>query len=83
MHGFGFAGALREIALPRAEVPLALFAFNLGIEIAQLAALAAMLLLLSLLRRIPRFDVTGVRALSVATAAAGSFWFVLRVAAGV
>ena len=80
VHGFGFAGALREIALPRAEVPLALFSFNLGIEVAQVAVLAAMLLLLAALRRLPRFEGVGVRALSVATAAVGAFWFVLRIA---
>jgi hydrogenase/urease accessory protein HupE len=43
LHGLGFAGALREIGLPQAEVPLALFAFNLGIEIGQLAFVAALL----------------------------------------
>jgi len=31
VHGFGFAGALREIALPRAQVPVALVSFNLGV----------------------------------------------------
>lgn len=36
LHGFGFAGALREIGLPHAEVPLALLSFNLGVEIGQL-----------------------------------------------
>jgi hypothetical protein len=27
IHGFGIAGALREIALPQAEVPIALVSF--------------------------------------------------------
>jgi hydrogenase/urease accessory protein HupE len=43
LHGLGFAGALREVGLPQADVPLALFAFNLGIEIGQLAFVAALL----------------------------------------
>jgi hypothetical protein len=30
IHGFGFAGALQEINLPRAQVPVALVTFNLG-----------------------------------------------------
>ena len=36
LHGLGFAAALREAGLPQGEVPLALFAFNVGIEIGQL-----------------------------------------------
>jgi hydrogenase/urease accessory protein HupE len=37
LHGFGFAGALGEAGLPPGDVPLALLAFNLGIELGQLA----------------------------------------------
>ena len=33
LHGLGFAGALAGIGLPVGDIPLALFAFNLGIEI--------------------------------------------------
>lgn len=36
LHGLGFAGALREVGLPGADIPMALFSFNLGIEIGQL-----------------------------------------------
>ena len=36
----GFAGALREIGLPADALPLALFSFNAGIELAQLAFVA-------------------------------------------
>ena len=36
LHGFGFAGALVDIGLPQAEVPIALLFFNLGVEIGQL-----------------------------------------------
>jgi hydrogenase/urease accessory protein HupE len=43
LHGFGFAGALREAGLPAGEVPLALLAFNVGIEVGQLAFVAAIL----------------------------------------
>jgi hydrogenase/urease accessory protein HupE len=45
LHGLGFAGALREIGLPQAEVPLALVAFNLGIETGQLIFVLALVLL--------------------------------------
>jgi hydrogenase/urease accessory protein HupE len=51
VHGFGFAGALQEIALPRADLPGALLAFNLGVEAGQLAVLAAVLPLMALARR--------------------------------
>lgn len=45
LHGFGFAGALREIGLPQEAVPLALFTFNIGVEAGQLVFVAAMLAL--------------------------------------
>jgi len=36
LHGLGFAGALSEIGLPAGDIPLALFAFNVGVEAGQL-----------------------------------------------
>jgi hydrogenase/urease accessory protein HupE len=36
LHGFGFAGALKEIGLPQIDVPLALLTFNAGVEAGQL-----------------------------------------------
>lgn len=51
LHGFGFAAALAEIGLPQGEIPLALFAFNVGVELGQLAIVAVMLALLSALTR--------------------------------
>jgi hypothetical protein len=30
LHGFGFAGALAEIGLPKGDIPLALFSFNVA-----------------------------------------------------
>jgi len=51
LHGMGFAGALSEVGLPQADIPLALFSFNVGIEIGQLAFILAMLALAWILRR--------------------------------
>ncbi len=51
LHGLGFAGALREIGLPQGDIPLALLAFNLGVEAGQLAFVAAILALLALVQR--------------------------------
>ena len=36
LHGFGFAGALIDIGLPQGDIPLALFSFNVGVELGQL-----------------------------------------------
>lgn len=44
LHGLGFAGALAQVGLPQTEIPVALFSFNLGIEIGQLAFVCAVLL---------------------------------------
>ncbi len=81
VHGFGFAGALREIALPRPEVPVALVSFNLGVEVGQLAVLAVALPLVLAARRAPWFGDRGVRALSLAIAAGGAALFIARLAA--
>ena len=43
LHGLGFAGALAEIGLPHGQIPLALFSFNVGVELGQLAFIAAVL----------------------------------------
>ena len=45
LHGMGFAGALAETGLPQSNVPLALLAFNVGIELGQLAFIALLVLL--------------------------------------
>jgi hypothetical protein len=37
IHGFGFAGVLRELGLPDHSLIVALFGFNLGVELGQLA----------------------------------------------
>lgn len=36
LHGFGFASALSELGLPQTEIPAALLAFNVGVEIGQI-----------------------------------------------
>ena len=40
LHGFGFAGALRDIGLPNENLWLALLSFNVGIELGQLILVA-------------------------------------------
>jgi len=50
LHGFGFAGALGEVGLPREQLALALLLFNLGIELGQLLVIAVLFAALWLLR---------------------------------
>lgn len=45
LHGLGFAGALAAVGLPDGEIPLALFSFNIGIELGQLLFIGAVLIL--------------------------------------
>lgn len=52
LHGMGFAGALAEIGLPQQALTLSLAAFNIGIEIGQLAVIALFFGLAYLLYRI-------------------------------
>ena len=54
LHGFGFAGALREVGLPVQAIPLALLFFNVGVEVGQLLFIAAVVAVLSLVTRITR-----------------------------
>jgi hydrogenase/urease accessory protein HupE len=83
LHGFGFAGALTEVGLPEGDIPLALFAFNVGVECGQLAFVAAILGLASAVRWVPRGASTARRALRTAPYAIGTlaaFWFFERLA---
>jgi hydrogenase/urease accessory protein HupE len=43
LHGLGFAGALAEVGLPQAAIPVALLTFNIGVELGQLIFVAAVL----------------------------------------
>ena len=52
LHGFGFAGALSEIGLPQSAIPLALFTFNVGVEIGQLLFVGVVLVLYAIARRV-------------------------------
>lgn len=50
LHGFGFASGLTTVGLPSGDIPLALLAFNIGVEIGQLAFVLTILLLYRALR---------------------------------
>jgi len=80
LHGFGFASGLTALGLPRNEIPLALLAFNVGVEIGQLAFVALILLLV---RAFKVLQVHWPRAAELAPAyvigSLGAFWTIQRV----
>ncbi|HWW77576.1 MAG TPA: HupE/UreJ family protein [Pyrinomonadaceae bacterium] len=80
VHGFGFAGALKEAGLGSAGSALLvpLFSFNLGVELGQAAVAAVALPLLWKLRDLPAFERYGRNVISAAIALAGAWWFVTR-----
>jgi hydrogenase/urease accessory protein HupE len=78
VHGFGFASALREVRLPPGLLGTALFSFNLGVELGQLAIVAILLPLLWQLAR-TQFRTVVVKVASLAIFFLGSFWFWQRV----
>jgi len=73
VHGLGFAGALSELGLPRAALGRALVAFNVGVELAQLA-IVALLVLLSRITLQPERSATVRRATCYVLGAAGAYW---------
>jgi hydrogenase/urease accessory protein HupE len=79
IHGFGFAGALREIGLPEGDVPVALLTFNLGVEAGQLLIIAASLAAIALVRRFkPPALRPSTLAATYAIGITASFWFIER-----
>jgi hypothetical protein len=80
VHGFGFAGILAEMSLPNDRLVPALFGFNVGVELGQLAVVALVWPALALLARRP--DPRPHRWIaelgSAAIAALGLFWFASR-----
>jgi hydrogenase/urease accessory protein HupE len=81
LHGFGFAGALTEIGLPAGDVPLALFAFNVGVECGQLAFVAGVLGVTAAARQIAfgaRVERRALRTAPYAIGTLAAFWFFER-----
>lgn len=82
LHGFGFAGALSDIGLPRDQLAWSLLLFNLGIEAGQLLVIAVLLSLLWLLRRVVAAPLPLLeRAFTLTMGCAAGFWTIDRVVA--
>lgn len=80
IHGFGFAGALREVGLPEHAVGWALLLFNVGVEIGQLLFVAVLLAAGWALMRIrPALLPLGQNALVLLMGTASGFWVIERV----
>ena len=81
LHGFGFASALTSAGLPRAELPLALLSFNIGVEIGQLGFVALVLLLERAFRILQIHWPRWAAALpGYAVGSLGAFWAIQRFA---
>jgi hypothetical protein len=78
LHGLGFAGVLAEMGLPDRHHLLALLAFNVGVELGQLAVLAIVSGALALWALRGGDRRTLVRPASLVIAAIGLFWTVER-----
>ena len=82
LHGFGFAGALSEVGLPQNHIPTALFFFNVGVEIGQIAFISVVLVFIAMVRRIlPRVPRWTELVPPYAIGSVAMFWVVQRVAA--
>ena len=79
LHGFGFAGALADIGLPRDQLALALFLFNIGIELGQIAIIAVLLALLWIARRIAGAFALVERGFVYFMGSLAAFWTIDRV----
>jgi hydrogenase/urease accessory protein HupE len=80
IHGFGFAGALRETGLGNSGGSLvsALFSFNLGVELGQLVIAAIFLGTLWQLRRFKPVEQYATPVISGLVIALGGWWLVER-----
>lgn len=79
LHGMGFAGVLSEIGLPRSEFVPALLAFNVGVELGQLAVIFAAFVLTLPLRNKPWYRRRIVIPASLLIAVIALYWFIERI----
>ena len=78
LHGFGFAGALVELGLPQGDIPLALLAFNVGVELGQLAFIAVLLSAVYSVRRLVTIPREATVASAYAIGIVAAFWCAQR-----
>ena len=79
LHGLGFAGALTDLGLPAADIPVALLFFNVGVEVGQLFFVALVLAMLCSFRVLEIYWARwteNVPAYTIGTL--GAFWVIQR-----
>jgi hydrogenase/urease accessory protein HupE len=86
LHGFGFAGALAQVGLPQASIPIALLFFNVGVEIGQVLFVGAVLAVIAagwrVAHRLRLWPPAWIwRITPYAIGGLASFWLVERIAA--
>jgi hypothetical protein len=79
VHGFGFANVLVDLGLSNATLALALFGFNVGVELGQIGIVLAFLPLAYAWRDTVFYRSMVFRFGSVMIAVAGGVWMVERV----
>jgi len=77
-HGFGFASVLADLGLPRGALLVSLVAFNLGVELGQLAVVGAALPLIYGLCRWRHYPLAVLQGGSLAIVSVASLWFIQR-----
>jgi hydrogenase/urease accessory protein HupE len=81
VHGFGFAGALKQAGLGSGDASallVPLFSFNLGVELGQVTVAAILLPLLWKLSGVNAFEKYGKTILSAVVGLAGFYWLLTR-----
>jgi len=81
-HGFGFAGALGELGLSDADIPLALLFFNLGVEAGQVGFIVLLAMVNALFLRFGKHSLPAIeRGLAYGLGTIATFWFIERLPA--
>ena len=78
LHGFGFSATLMDLGLPRENLALTLFGFNVGVEIGQMCVVAAFVPLAYLSRRTWVYRRVGLVGGSLVIAGVAGVWLVER-----
>jgi hypothetical protein len=77
-HGFGFASVLAQYAIPSSYMTFSLLAFNLGVEIGQVAIVVAIFPLLFLIRESWLYKQVLLRYGALALITVSLYWFIER-----
>lgn len=78
MHGFGFSSTLMDLDLPRANLVLTLFGFNLGVEIGQVAVVAIFVPLTFAVRKTVAYRRWGILVGSIVIGVLATIWLIER-----